>query len=158
MSSHTQATRLPCDARSSSRRRSSVAFEVFTEEFDLVKPRDHNLLGVEIAETVFERRSADTSTTEALTAASAAGLGCSPTSRPERVVISWDISPRWQIETDLENTSEVEVRFIAETQVTAPGSSSSIATWTATATNGGRCATASAATVAGRCTCSVSRT
>ena len=33
---------------------------------------------------------------------------------PERVVISWDISPQWQIETDLQKTSEVEVRFIAE--------------------------------------------
>ena len=33
---------------------------------------------------------------------------------PDRVVISWDISPQWQIETDLEKTSEVEVRFIAE--------------------------------------------
>jgi uncharacterized protein YndB with AHSA1/START domain len=34
---------------------------------------------------------------------------------PDRIVISWDISPQWQIETDLERTSEVEVRFIAET-------------------------------------------
>jgi uncharacterized protein YndB with AHSA1/START domain len=33
---------------------------------------------------------------------------------PNRVVISWDISPQWQIETDLEKTSEVDVRFIAE--------------------------------------------
>jgi uncharacterized protein YndB with AHSA1/START domain len=33
---------------------------------------------------------------------------------PDRVVISWDISPRWQIETDPEKTSEVEVRFVAE--------------------------------------------
>jgi hypothetical protein len=30
------------------------------------------------------------------------------------VVFSWDISPRWQVETDPERTSEVEVRFIAE--------------------------------------------
>jgi uncharacterized protein YndB with AHSA1/START domain len=34
---------------------------------------------------------------------------------PERVVFSWDISPQWGIESDLERTSEVEVRFIAET-------------------------------------------
>jgi uncharacterized protein YndB with AHSA1/START domain len=33
---------------------------------------------------------------------------------PHRLVISWDISPRWELEADLERTSEVEVRFIAE--------------------------------------------
>ena len=33
---------------------------------------------------------------------------------PNRVVISWDINTQWQLETDLEKTSEVEVRFVAE--------------------------------------------
>src|SRR5690606_13286451 len=33
---------------------------------------------------------------------------------PDRVVISWDINPRWQVETDPAKTSEVEIRFIAE--------------------------------------------
>ena len=33
---------------------------------------------------------------------------------PERVVFSWDINLQWEIETDPERTSEVEVRFIAE--------------------------------------------
>src|ERR1700744_2263 len=33
---------------------------------------------------------------------------------PDRVVFSWDISPRWTIETDQAQTSEVEVRFYAE--------------------------------------------
>jgi uncharacterized protein YndB with AHSA1/START domain len=32
----------------------------------------------------------------------------------DRVVFSWDISPQWQIETSPEFTSEVEVRFVAE--------------------------------------------
>ena len=31
------------------------------------------------------------------------------------MVFSWDIGPTWQVETDPENTSEVEVWFIAET-------------------------------------------
>jgi hypothetical protein len=30
-----------------------------------------------------------------------------------RVVFSWDIGPTWQVETDPEHTSEVEVRFTA---------------------------------------------
>ena len=34
---------------------------------------------------------------------------------PDRVVFSWDISPQWRIESDPDLTSEVEVRFIAET-------------------------------------------
>ena len=33
---------------------------------------------------------------------------------PNRVLLSWDISPRWQIENDPDKTSEWEVRFIVE--------------------------------------------
>ena len=91
------------------------AFRVFTEEFDRIKPREHNLLGVEIAETVFEPhvgghvydRGVDGSVCRW-----ARVLAYEP---PHRVVISWDINPQWQIETNPERTSEVEVRFIAET-------------------------------------------
>jgi uncharacterized protein YndB with AHSA1/START domain len=36
---------------------------------------------------------------------------CEP---PDRIVFTWDISPHWQIETDLSRASEVEIRFIAE--------------------------------------------
>jgi hypothetical protein len=41
------------------------AFQVFTEDFGSFKPPEHNLLLVEIAETVFEPGSAATSTTAA---------------------------------------------------------------------------------------------
>ena len=30
------------------------------------------------------------------------------------MLLSWDISPHWQLETDPERTSEWEVRFVAE--------------------------------------------
>ena len=33
---------------------------------------------------------------------------------PTRVVFSWDIGPTWQLETDPDNASEVEVTFVAE--------------------------------------------
>ena len=34
---------------------------------------------------------------------------------PNRVLLSWNINPRWQIETDPDKVSEWEVRFTAET-------------------------------------------
>jgi hypothetical protein len=50
------------------------AFSVFTERFDSIKPREHNMLAVEIAERAGE------STTVASMGASASGPACSPTS------------------------------------------------------------------------------
>ena len=90
------------------------AFRVFTEQFDQIKPRDHNLLSVPIAETVFEThvgghvydRGEDGSECRW-----ARVLAFDP---PERFVISWDIGPTWQLETDPAHTSEVEVRFAPE--------------------------------------------
>ena len=37
-----------------------------------------------------------------------------PIEPPHRIVSTWDINPYWQIETDLAKTSEVEIRFVAE--------------------------------------------
>ena len=33
---------------------------------------------------------------------------------PSRLVFTWDIGPTWQLEDDTANTSEVEIRFIAD--------------------------------------------
>src|SRR5918995_1273051 len=91
------------------------AFRVFTEQFGDFKPREHNLLAVPIAETVFEPRVGghiyDVGT-DGSECRWARVLVYEP---PQRVVFSWDIGPTWQIETEPGNTSEVEVRFIAET-------------------------------------------
>jgi uncharacterized protein YndB with AHSA1/START domain len=91
------------------------AFKVFTDDFGKFKPREHNLLAVSIAETVFEPRvgghiydrGADGSECRW-----ARALAYEP---PSRVLLTWDISPQWRLETDPNKASEWEVRFTAET-------------------------------------------
>ena len=58
------------------------AFAVFTEDFGSFKPREHNMLAVDIAETVFEPRAGGGCSTVASTGASANGRACSRMSRP----------------------------------------------------------------------------
>jgi uncharacterized protein YndB with AHSA1/START domain len=91
------------------------AFSVFTEDFDKIKPREHNMLGVEIAETVFEPRERGHIYDRGVDGSECRWARVLAYEPPNRVVFSWDISPRWQIETDHDKTSEVEVRFISET-------------------------------------------
>ena len=91
------------------------AFSVFTEQFDRIKPREHNLLAVEIAETVFEPRVGGHIFDRGVDGSECRWARVLAFEPPNRVVFSWDISPQWQIEPDPDKTSEVEVRFIAET-------------------------------------------
>jgi uncharacterized protein YndB with AHSA1/START domain len=91
------------------------AFRIFTEDFDRIKPREHNMLGVDIAETVFEPREGGRIYDRGVDGSECQWARVLAYEPPERVVFSWDISPQWQIETDLEKTSEVEVRFVSET-------------------------------------------
>jgi uncharacterized protein YndB with AHSA1/START domain len=90
------------------------AFRVFTEDFGSFKPPEHNLLGAEIAETVFEPREGGHLYDRGVDGSECRWARVLAYDPPNRVVISWDINPQWQIETDLEKTSEVEVRFISE--------------------------------------------
>jgi uncharacterized protein YndB with AHSA1/START domain len=90
------------------------AFAVFTEDFGSFKPPEHNILGVELAETVFESREGGHVYDRGVDGSECRWARVLAYEPPDRVVISWDINPQWQIETDLEKTSEVEVRFIAE--------------------------------------------
>jgi uncharacterized protein YndB with AHSA1/START domain len=91
------------------------AFSVFTEDFGSFKPPEHNLLRVEIAETVFEPRVGGHLYDRGVDGSECRWARVLTYEPPNRVVISWDINPQWQIETDLAKTSEVEVRFISET-------------------------------------------
>jgi uncharacterized protein YndB with AHSA1/START domain len=90
------------------------AFSVFTQGFGSFKPPEHNMLSVDIAETVFELREGGHVYDKGIDGSECRWARVLSYDPPNRVVISWDISPQWQIETDPAKTSEVEVRFIAE--------------------------------------------
>jgi uncharacterized protein YndB with AHSA1/START domain len=92
------------------------AFRVFTDDFGSFKPPEHNMLGVEIAETVFEPRVGGHLYDRGVDGSECRWARVLVYEPPTRVVFSWDISPYWQIETDPNRTSEVEVRFVAETE------------------------------------------
>ncbi|BDH59039.1 SRPBCC family protein [Tsukamurella sp. PLM1] len=91
------------------------AYRVFTERFDEIKPREHNLLAVPIEKTVLEPRAGGTIYdvgTDGSVCTWARVLACDP---PNSLTFTWDISPQWWIETDPAQSSEVEIRFVAET-------------------------------------------
>src|SRR3954464_15349786 len=88
------------------------AFKVFTEDFGSFKPPEHNMLDVPIAETVFEPRGGGYLYARGGVGCASplfvVGFDCSECrwarvlayEPPDRVLLSWDISPQWQIETD----------------------------------------------------------
>ncbi|HEX5404611.1 MAG TPA: SRPBCC family protein [Pseudonocardiaceae bacterium] len=90
------------------------AFEAFTLRFGDFKPPEHNLLRAPLTETVFEPRVGGHIYDRAVDGSECHWARVLAYEPPDRVVFSWDIGPRWQVETDTELTSEVEVRFIAE--------------------------------------------
>jgi uncharacterized protein YndB with AHSA1/START domain len=90
------------------------AFSVFTDDFGSFKPPEHNLLQVDIAETVFETHVGGNVYDRGVDGSECRWARVLAFEPPDRVVFSWDISPHWQIETDQDKTSEVEVRFVAE--------------------------------------------
>jgi uncharacterized protein YndB with AHSA1/START domain len=91
------------------------AFRVFTEQFDKIKPREHNMLSVDIAESVFEPRAGGRVYDRGADGSERQWARVLAYEPPRRLVFTWDISPRWQIETDTARASEVEINFIPET-------------------------------------------
>jgi uncharacterized protein YndB with AHSA1/START domain len=91
------------------------AFRVFVDDFDAIKPREHNMLGVEIVETVFEPYAGGHIYDRGVDGSECRWARVLAYEPPGRLVFSWDISPRWQVEADPAKASEVEVRFVSET-------------------------------------------
>jgi uncharacterized protein YndB with AHSA1/START domain len=92
------------------------AFRVFTDEIGTWWDPEHHLLpeGTELKEMVFEPRVGGHIYDVASDGSECHWSRVLAYDPPERVVFSWDINLQWQIETDHDRTSEVEVRFIAE--------------------------------------------
>lgn len=90
------------------------AFNVFTEDFGRFKPPEHNMLGVDIAETVFEPRVGGHLYDRGVDGSICNWARVLVYEPPNRVVLSWDIGPTWQVESDPAKCSEWEVRFTAE--------------------------------------------
>jgi len=87
------------------------AFAVFTEQFDRIKPREYNMLEVDIEQTVFETHVGGHVYDRGVDGTICRWARVLAFEPPERVVISWDIGTRWQLETDPDRSSEVEVSF-----------------------------------------------
>jgi len=91
--------------------RPEVAFEVFTARMGSWWPADHHILQGELAEMVFEPRAGGSIYDRGTDGSECRWSRVLAYEPPNRVVISWDITTSWQLETDPARTSEVEVRF-----------------------------------------------
>jgi uncharacterized protein YndB with AHSA1/START domain len=90
------------------------AFSVFTDGIGSWWNPEYHILEAELAEMVFEPREGGHVYDRGVDGSECRWARVLAYEPPSRVVISWDIDTRWQIETDPEKTSEVEVRFLAE--------------------------------------------
>jgi uncharacterized protein YndB with AHSA1/START domain len=90
------------------------AFSVFTAEMGSWWPPDHHIMEAQLAEMVFEPREGGYVYDRGVDGSECRWARVLVYEPPNRLVISWDINLQWQLETDPEKTSEVEVRFVAE--------------------------------------------
>ncbi|GGM14157.1 SRPBCC family protein [Nakamurella endophytica] len=91
-----------------------AAFTAFTDRFGDFKPPEHNLLRAPIAETMLEPRVGGAIYDRAVDGSECRWARILVFDPPQRLVFSWDIGPTWELESDPDHTSEVEIRFVAE--------------------------------------------
>ena len=90
------------------------AFTVFTEDMLSWWPPEHHLLEGPLAAMVFEPRVGGRIYDRGVDGRECHWARVLAYEPPHLVTFSWDISMAWQVETDPARTSEVEVRFVAE--------------------------------------------
>lgn len=90
------------------------AFEVFTKEIGSWWDPNSHILKAELSEMVFEPRVGGHVYDRGADGSECHWARVLVYDPPHRLVISWDVSLRWQLETDHEKCSEGEVRFIAQ--------------------------------------------
>jgi uncharacterized protein YndB with AHSA1/START domain len=90
------------------------AFRVFTEDIGSWWDAGHHVLQTEVAEMVFEPRVGGYVYDRGLDGSECRWARVLVYEPPHRLMISWDVSPQWQVESDPAKTSEVEVRFIPQ--------------------------------------------
>lgn len=91
------------------------AFTVFTEGMNEWWPASHHILEAELADMVFEPWAGGGIIDKGIDGSECRWARVLVYEPPERVTFSWDISLNWKHEPDPEATSEVEIRFTAET-------------------------------------------
>ncbi|HTU95697.1 MAG TPA: SRPBCC family protein [Solirubrobacteraceae bacterium] len=90
------------------------AFEAFTQEMQSWWPADHHVLQGELAEMRFEPREGGRIYDVATDGGECTWARVLAYEPPDRLVFSWDLNLQWGIEENPDHTSEVEVRFIPE--------------------------------------------
>ena len=90
------------------------AFEVFTKDIGSWWPAGHHILEAQLAEMVFEPRVGGHVYDRGVDGSECRWARVLVYEPPTRVTIGWDINLQWQIETDPARSSEVDVRFTAE--------------------------------------------
>ena len=89
------------------------AFWTFAD-LDKIKPREHNMLAVPIAETVLEQRAGGDLYDRGIDGTICRWGRVLTFDPPHTIAFSWDIGPDWQVTSDLTRASEVEITFAAE--------------------------------------------
>ena len=87
------------------------AFSVFTDDIGTWWPPDRHILQAELAKMVFEPRVGGHVYDVGVDGSECRWSRVLVYEPPNRIVISWDINLQWQLESDPDRTSEVEVRF-----------------------------------------------